>query len=51
MIASGLLDFCRCCAFGLEGKIQVGIFPICVSSEGRMMPCLPFFPTAYVCLC
>ena len=39
MIASGLLDFCRCCALRLEGKSQVGITPICISSEGRMMPC------------
>jgi len=41
MIASGLLNFRRCCAFiiWLKGKIQVGIIPICVSSEGRIMPC------------
>jgi hypothetical protein len=37
MIASGLLNFRCCCA--LEGKSQVGIIPIYVSSEGRMMPC------------
>ena len=39
MIASGLLNFLRCCALRLEGKSQVGIIPICVSSEGRIMPC------------
>ena len=39
MIASGLLNVCRCCALRLEGKSQVGIIPICVSTEGRMMPC------------
>jgi hypothetical protein len=39
MIASGLLNFQRCCALILEGKSQVGIIPICVSSEGRMMAC------------
>jgi hypothetical protein len=38
MIASGLLKSCRCCALRLEGKSQVKIFPICVSSEGRMVP-------------
>ena len=36
MIASGLLDFRRCCALGLECKSHVGIVPICVSSEGRL---------------
>jgi len=40
MIASGLLNFCHCCALRLEGKSQVGILiPICVSSEGRTVPC------------
>jgi hypothetical protein len=39
MIASGLLNFRRCCALKLEGKSQVGITPICVSSEGRITPC------------
>jgi len=39
MIASGLLNFRRCCALRLEGKTQVGILPICVSFEGRIMPC------------
>ena len=43
MIAPGLLNFCRCCALSLEGKSQVGIIPICVSSEGRMMPCCTIF--------
>ena len=38
MLASGLLDFRHCCALRLEGKSQVGIVPICVSSEGRIMP-------------
>ena len=38
MIASDLLIFRRCCALRLEGESQVGIIPICVSSEGRMMP-------------
>jgi len=38
-IASGLLNFRCCCALRLEGKSQVGIIPICVSSEGRIMPC------------
>ena len=26
-----------CCALRLEGKSQVGIIPICVSSDGRML--------------
>jgi len=39
MIASGLLNFRCYCALRLKGKSQVGIIPICVSSEGRMMPC------------
>jgi hypothetical protein len=34
MFAPGLLNFRRCCAMILEGKSQVGIIPICVSSEG-----------------
>jgi len=38
MIASGLLNFRRCCAFRMEGKSQIGIILICVSSEGRIMP-------------
>ena len=42
MIASGLLNFRRCCALRLEGNHQVGIIPICVSSEGRMMPNIIF---------
>ena len=42
--SSGLLNFCHCCALRLEGMIQVRIIPICVSSEGRMMPyyCIVF---------
>jgi hypothetical protein len=56
MTASGLLDFCRsgCCALKLEGKSQVGITPICISSEGRMMPCHLSYHccTPYIlCLC
>ena len=43
MIASGLLYFRRCCALRLEGVIQVGTIPTCVSSEGRMMPCCTIF--------
>jgi len=43
MIASGLLNFRRCCALKLEGKSQVGIIFICVSSEGRIMPCCSIF--------
>ena len=43
MIASGLLNFRRCCALRLEGKIQVGTIPICISSEGRKMPCCTIF--------
>jgi len=39
MIASGLLNFRRCCEMRLEGKSLIGIFPICVSLEGRKMPC------------
>jgi len=39
MIVLGLLDFRRCCALRLEGRSQVGIIPICVSSKRRMMPC------------
>ena len=39
MIASGLLDFHRYSALKLEGKIQVGIVPTCVSSEECIMPC------------
>ena len=34
MIGSGLLILCCCCALRLEGKSQVGIIPICISSEG-----------------
>jgi len=45
MIASGLLKFRHCCALKLEGNIQVEIIPIiCVSSEGRIMPCCTIFP-------
>jgi len=36
---SGLPNIRRCCALKLEGKSQVGIIPVCASSEGRMMPC------------
>jgi len=39
MVASGLLTFRRCCTFILEGKSQVGVIPICVSSEWHVMPC------------
>ena len=39
MIASGLPNFCRCCELSLEGKIQVGIIPFFVSSDGHTMPC------------
>jgi hypothetical protein len=39
MIAFRLLNFRRCCTLRLEGKIQVGIIPICVSLEGCKMPC------------
>ena len=42
--APGLLSFRRCCALRLEGKSQVGIIPICVSSEGRKMPRCTIFP-------
>jgi|AntDeeMetagen681_2_1112603.scaffolds.fasta_scaffold78146_1 hypothetical protein len=31
MIASGLLDFRRCCSLKLDGKSQVENIPICVS--------------------
>jgi len=48
MIASGLLNFRRCCALRLEGKSQDGIIPTCVSSTGHIMPCCM---TACVCLC
>jgi hypothetical protein len=41
--ASGLLNFRRCCALRLEGKGQVGIIPICVSFDRRMMPCCSIF--------
>ena len=43
MIASGLLNFCHCCALRLEGKSQVGIIPICDPSEGHIMPCCIIF--------
>jgi len=43
MIASGMLNFRRCCALRLEGDSQVGIIPIRVSSEGRIMPCCTSF--------
>jgi hypothetical protein len=39
MIASGLLNFCRCFALKMQGNSQLGINPIRVSSEGRIMPC------------
>ena len=51
MIASGLLDFRRCCALGLECKSHVGIVPICVSSEGRMMPCCTNFSPLFTSAC
>jgi hypothetical protein len=52
MIASGMLTFRRCRALRLEGKSQVGIIYICVSSDGRIMTLLyHFFTTASVCLC
>ena len=38
LIAAGLLNFRRCCALRLEGEGRVGITPICVSFEGRIMP-------------
>jgi len=43
MIASGLLNFRRCCALRSEGKSQVAFIPICVSSEGRVMPYCTIF--------
>jgi len=51
MTRSGLLNFRRCCALILEGSSQVGIIPNCVSSEGRSCFVVPFFTTAYFCLC
>jgi len=39
MIASGLLNFHRCCALRLEGKSQVGSILICVSSDELVMSC------------
>jgi hypothetical protein len=51
MIASGLLNFCRCCALRLKGKSQVEIIAICVSSEGRMMPCRTMLPQLPVSAC
>jgi len=52
MIASGLLNFRCCCALRLQGKSQVGINPICVSSDGRMIPCCTIvarLPTSACC--
>ena len=43
MTASGLQNFRRCCSLRLKVKSQVGISPICVSSEGRIMPCCTIF--------
>ena len=43
MIASGLQIFRRFYALRLEGRSQVGIIPICIYSEGRMMPCCTNF--------
>jgi hypothetical protein len=43
MIASGLLDFCRCCALRLGNNGQIKIIPFCVSSEEHIMPCLYHF--------
>jgi len=43
MMASGLLNFRRCRALRLKGKSQVEITPICVSPEGRLMPCFAIF--------
>ena len=37
-IAVGLLNFRCCCALRLENKRQIGIIPIYVSSEGRVLP-------------
>jgi hypothetical protein len=54
MIAFVLLNFRRCCVLRLEGRSQVGIIPIsdiCVSSEGRMMPCYTFFHDCLRRLC
>ena len=53
MIASdGLLNLRRCCSLRLEGNSQVGIMYICVSFDERIMPLVvPFFTSAYVCLC
>jgi len=39
MIASNLLNLCRCCALRLEDESHGRIIHICVSSEGRIMPC------------
>jgi hypothetical protein len=51
MIASGLLKFCRCCALRLKGESQVGIImPICVSSEGRIMPSCYHLHDCLICL-
>jgi len=43
MIASGLLNFRRCCALRLEGKSQVGR-----ACNALMYHCCT---TPYVCLC
>ena len=39
MIASGMLNFRRCCALRLEGDSQVGVMSFCFSCEGRITPC------------
>jgi len=36
LMAFGLLNSRCCCVLRLEGKSQVGIIPICVSSEGHI---------------
>ena len=43
MIASGMLNFRRCCALRLEGNSQNGINPICVFSERYTTSCCTVF--------
>jgi hypothetical protein len=52
MIASGWLNFCRCCALTLGGKSQVGIMiPICTFVRGSYNALLYHFcTTPYICV-
>ena len=39
-MASGRLHRRRCCGLKVRGRSELGIHPTCVSSSGRIIPCL-----------